>query len=326
MSHFQISDFSFTPIALDSSRLSYSSKESAVSPTVPSLPVLTHIQLSLCGELFSYDLRNLQSINPREVIELLKTTGSERGNWMIVGASYRRKRNPRAAIAILNEMLEVMAKHAIPEQELKPVYLLLSNCETDLARLARAQGPVSSDQSADHYQKARKWLQKVYGVQGSSISQAEPTYLPDSHYHQSLLLPRKPPSPVSDLPPRPSSPSHSGKYSGVEIQSLRERLRHQNDVLANVLTSKRKLEGRYQYERDTRRRLECTIDSLKRELSDARRMENSAQEQMKHEVKMRRMSEGKWMRERELRVELGRNSRVPERSPSVPRSIASYSQ
>ena len=95
-----------TPPTQPEPRLTYiDSSKAARSLTVSCLPLVTHIQFCVCGELFSYDLSSLQP-DPQEIIELLKCTGSERGNWMIVGATYRRNRNPHAAITVLHTMLE----------------------------------------------------------------------------------------------------------------------------------------------------------------------------------------------------------------------------
>ncbi|KIK67287.1 hypothetical protein GYMLUDRAFT_37368 [Collybiopsis luxurians FD-317 M1] len=299
-----------TPPTQPESRLTYiTSSKAAQSLTVSCLPLVTHIQLCVCGELFSYDLSALQS-DPQEIIELLKCTASERGNWMIVAATYRRIQNSQAAVTVLQAMLQVMAHHGIPEQELKPAFLLLSACETDLGKLTRAQGTVSHD----HYQKAQKWLQKVHGTMRRPTVpiNALSTCSVESRL-QKFGLPPTPPSPVVALPSRPTSPLHSDKR---EIQSLRNQLRHQSNALTEALASKRKLEDRYELERDTRRRLEYTIDSLKRERDSARRMEIDALEQMKRETEIRRRVEEKLMYEKDLRMELERYTKIPRRSLS----------
>ncbi|KAF8829127.1 hypothetical protein HHX47_DHR3000972 [Lentinula edodes] len=234
------------------------------SLTLPCIPLTTHIRLCLCGELFSYNLSNLQS-DPREIIELLKSTGSERGNWMTVGACYRRQGNPHAAIAVIQSMVEgeeygcprhsgfpliylppiVMARYGVSENELKPAFLMLAGCESDLSRLTRNEGRIT----LEHQQKSQRWLQKVYGAMKS----------------HSDNIGVDAPSNNPKLPARPPSPSGSDEHLRREIQSLRDRLRHQAGLLSDVRSAKRKLEGSYKSERDTRRRIEREIKGMKAE-------------------------------------------------------------
>lgn len=78
------------------------SSASAVNP----FPCIeSHILMRLCGENITLDLRSLAG-DPGSVIELLKVTASERGNWLIVGAYYRRIGNPGGAKAVVTAMLE----------------------------------------------------------------------------------------------------------------------------------------------------------------------------------------------------------------------------
>jgi hypothetical protein len=65
----------------------------------------TQIVMSLCGEIVTYDLKELED-DPRAIIHLLKVTQSERGNWITVGAQYRRNGNPSAARTVVTTMIE----------------------------------------------------------------------------------------------------------------------------------------------------------------------------------------------------------------------------
>ncbi|KAJ3733458.1 hypothetical protein DFJ43DRAFT_1067236 [Lentinula guzmanii] len=221
--------------------------KAANSLTVPCLPLTTHIRLCLCGELFSYDLNSLQS-DPREIIKLLKCTGSERGNWMVVGAFYRRQGNPHAAIAVIQSMLEVMAHHGISDNELKPAFLLLSGCESDLSKFTRSEGRITNH----HQQKAQTWLQKVYGGMKDQSDNIDMNH------------------PEVKSTASSSSRSDSDEYLRREIQSLRDRLNHQVGLSAGVRFAKRKLEESYNLERATRRRLEREIRCLKAERDEMR--------------------------------------------------------
>lgn len=86
------------------------------APVGPGYSMATHIALTLHGETFSYNLQLLDS-DPEVIIELLKTTASERGVWMMVGAYYRRLGNPTSAIKVMTTMLEG-----------KPVPYLVRHC------------------------------------------------------------------------------------------------------------------------------------------------------------------------------------------------------
>lgn len=74
------------------------------TPISPLLSV-TRLSLSFCGEDIIYDLKTLEP-DPRFIMELLKTTHSECGSWMTVGAYYRRSRNFEAAIVVIKSMVE----------------------------------------------------------------------------------------------------------------------------------------------------------------------------------------------------------------------------
>ncbi|KAH7877355.1 uncharacterized protein C8R40DRAFT_1095738, partial [Lentinula edodes] len=202
------------------------------SLTLPCIPLTTHIHLCLCGELFSYNLRNLQS-DPRKIIELLQSTGSECRNWITVGACYRRQGNPHTAIAVIQSMVEVMARYGVSENELKPAFLMLAGCESDLSKLTRNEDQIT----LKHQQKSQRWLQKVYGAMKS----------------HSDNIGVDAPSNDSKLPARPASPSGSDEHLHRKIQSLRDRLCHQAGagLLSDVHSAKRKLEGSYKSERDT---------------------------------------------------------------------------
>ncbi|KAG6858288.1 hypothetical protein C0993_006073, partial [Termitomyces sp. T159_Od127] len=84
---------------------SVSSRPSASNPVSANLSSSNHvICFSFFGEDFTYDLNTLDK-DPRSVIELLKATESERGNWMMVGAHYRRAGNPSAAISVMEALI-----------------------------------------------------------------------------------------------------------------------------------------------------------------------------------------------------------------------------
>ena len=140
------------------------------------------IPLSICGQVVTYNLEELED-DPKTIIGLLKLVSSERGNWMIVAAHYRRNKNPAAALAVMTAMVQgapcpyqyasvesesvhiVMKEHGVQEDDLKPAFLMLSGCETDLMKMTRSTDGALSE---EHFKRSREWLQKVYGTLDSS--------------------------------------------------------------------------------------------------------------------------------------------------------------
>jgi hypothetical protein len=84
---------------------------SPITPSTPSVAIgplssmEKRIVMSLCGEKITYDLGALED-DPGVIIQLLKATSSERGNWMTVAGQYRRNRNPTAALAVVTELVK----------------------------------------------------------------------------------------------------------------------------------------------------------------------------------------------------------------------------
>ncbi|KAJ7783306.1 hypothetical protein B0H16DRAFT_1710098 [Mycena metata] len=275
------------------------------SPAANPFPCMeNHILMRLCGENITLDLRCLAA-DPATVIELLKVTASERGNWLIVGAYYRRTGNPVGAIAVVTAMLEALKQFNIPEHELKPAFLLLSGCEADLGKLARSNS--DPDKVSEHYSNAQQWLQKVYGASIPPLAPSPPS-ADDSKRPRANTPPRAPASLRSRIDttnapsaPRlhPTSPNH--RMLEREIQSLRERHQNNTNLISDMRVSKRKLEETVEIERDVRRRLQRELDEAMKHREEARRMEVLALAQMKREVDLRRRAEDQADDERQLR-------------------------
>lgn len=281
----------------------------------PQYAMLALLDLNLYGASFSYDLNTLET-DPKGIIELLKLTASDRGSWMIVGAHYRRIGNPRAAISVVTSMLEgslpsywtlnashqyctVMADRKVPENDLKPAFLLLSGCETDVGKSLKTSGK-DPEAVSEHYKNSQKYLQKVYGRLSASrslthtlIAPNTPSGAPTTRSESSApntQSARPVQVDASRLPSRPLSASHH-RILEREIQSLRDRHSDQADELSDVRSVKRKLEDVVDYERETRRKLEWQLAETKKERDNARKMESFALEQVKREVESRRRAE-----------------------------------
>ncbi|KAJ7497420.1 hypothetical protein FB451DRAFT_231744 [Mycena latifolia] len=303
---------------------------SSVSPAVNPFPCIDNlIRLRLCGENITLDLRSLAG-DPAAVIELLKATASERGNWLIVGAYYRRTGNYGGAKAVVTAMLQALKQFNIPEADLKPAFLLLSGCETDLGKIARAKG--DPGKAAEHYNNAQKWLHKVYGAspppagpESSNVNDSKRTSPPRAPASLRSRIDTSAPSAPRPRSYPPPSPNH--RMLERELQSLRDRHTHNTNVISDIRSAKRKLEDTVEMERAVRRRMQRELDEITKERDNARRMETLALDQMKREMDVRRRAETRAEEERELRkhaassVEypmLHRPTYMPRMTPMAP--------
>lgn len=170
-------------------------------------------------------------------------------------------------------------------KELKPAFLMLSGCETDMAKLAQESNKDSSVVSGYHA-AAKAWLQKVFGTTDSQSNEKEKPKTLAKH-----PLPTR---------PRASSNSRLGSLSDVEksklereIQTLRSRMGNQASQTFELRTSKRKLEEDIVYERNLRRKLQRELENTIKERDAAQKMERYALIQVKREVASRRNAEAR---------------------------------
>ncbi|KAG6845914.1 hypothetical protein H0H87_000720 [Tephrocybe sp. NHM501043] len=269
-----------------SSLLCLTTSASTSQPSKSSPPTIQVLTLSFCGEEFKYDLDTLEN-DPKPILELLKATESERGTWITVGAHYRRSGNAIAAIAVVESLIMFMTAQGLPESDLKPAFLLLSGCETDLAKRLKAEQPIDAE---SHYKRSQALLQKVYGSE-------------ENRYSQVSL-----PAPQSTIcsPANNATPKQAPRRLRLEcdIQLLLKEKDEQSSLLADVRAAKRKLEDDLAYECNGRRRLLRDYDDLQKELAMARKMETYALGQVKREVDARRQAEEMARTEKKLRMEL----------------------
>ena len=129
----------------------------------------------------------------------------------------------------------MLTQHGVSKEDLRPAFLMLSGCETDLGRMARAASDhhQKPEISAEHYKKSQQWLQKVFGTQPPTLDLDPPSggTLSDNrvngHPHCEKSSSSIPPSRTPG-PPLPNTPNN-------EVQS---RDRHSGQ--ANILQTKRK--------------------------------------------------------------------------------------
>jgi hypothetical protein len=203
-----------------------------------------------------------------------------------------------------------MMEHGISEGDLKPAFLFLSGCETDLAKQARSAQ--STVEVAEHYKNARTWLQKVYGSgKTPAVSQAVGVVKAIA-----LSLPRQPKATAQAIDhgagDKPGDKPNQTTAEAVaqqrilerEIRCLRDRQLQQSHLLSETRVAKRKLEDDFDCERDLRYRLQRRLDDTRKELEMARKMEMYALDQVKREVEARRKAEDMARVEKNQKLEL----------------------
>src|ERR1700722_3953330 len=207
----------------------------------------------------------------------------------------------------------VLTECGVPGHDLKPAFLMLSGCETDLAKKATKEK--QPELSAEHYHKAERWVQKVYGTQ-SPTTQSPTTQSPTRGGHpvSGTFGCREPPTPtdcqqapdnVSSSPSRRRSlsPSHVHTLKR-EVRCLRDRQADQESIINEVRSAKRKLESDFLYERNLRRKLERQLYGKDMEIEVARKRENYTLDLMKKEVDSRRQAERRAEEERDRRQKM----------------------
>ncbi|KIM92030.1 hypothetical protein PILCRDRAFT_171 [Piloderma croceum F 1598] len=337
-------DFSLPPTPLSISRPPIplpaivnqdASSQSLTIVSESSFTLKTRLVMTLCDELISYDLESLED-DPKAIIDLLRATSSERDKWIVVGCHYRRKGNFKAAMLVVRTMVEVMIEHGMSEADLKPAFLMLSSCETELSKRARTPSGENTEASLGHAQKSYHWLQKVYGANSSKAGSNQTNHsgltlaarlgpiekisnvrAPDQIYSATSTEPaakiiidlsddsllETPVTPKHLLAAVPTSPSRL-RMLERELQSLRDRETAITTQLHNARSAKRKFEDEFTAERTLRRKLEHKLDDLEGQLDVSKKMEKFALDQMKREVDARRRAEEMAECERNMRREV----------------------
>lgn len=201
-----------------------------------------------------------------------------------------------------------MNRCGVSDNDLKPAFLFLSGCETDLAKRARSDG--ERVQEHEHFKHSRMWLQKVYGnsdainISPTSRVAVVPLKLTSSNPGNLnvFTLRTEPGSSIK------STSTDKGQTIILEreIQSLRDRRKQQSDLLVEVRVEKRRLEEDLMIEREFRRRVQRHLDETEKELHTAQRMEKYALDQVKREVDARRRAEELARAEKTLRLDLAK--------------------
>ncbi len=215
-----------------------------------------------------------------------------------------------------------MLGNGLEESDLRPAILLLADCYRHLGR--RLSDNLSDSEAAEGskllHAQSIELLRKVFGPSGipsmfrDSILASSPTLDPNPAGgvplapSKSVNVPAasdqctpqttsaaKSLGPAYGSPNRtpPASPAHGQmKILQREVESLRDRHRHQQDALSRERSAKRKLEDNLGSERHRRRRLEDDLKKAEKLAVSARRGEEHALDQCRVEHETRRRAEG----------------------------------
>ncbi|KAI0029658.1 hypothetical protein K488DRAFT_88514 [Vararia minispora EC-137] len=253
-------------------------------------PMRKTISMTLCGERVHYDLSTLED-DPATIIRLLKMSASDRDNWMIIASSYRRAGKLHAAILVVSKMLDVMKVNGILEEDLRPAFLMLASCYTELRRRTVAFHGKETDESRVQHERARSWLQKVHGHTGLGSNPTDTI--------ASTITPASPAFSRA-LASRPMA----GKLVKREMQLLRDQQISHLTQLAEIIAGKRKADDSImQQERSRRRRLEQEKQELEKQLAMAQEREQRALEQVHDEMVARLTAEERAQEEEQKRIQ-----------------------
>lgn len=161
-----------------------------------------------------------------------------------------------------------MAQNGIPECDLKPAFLMLSGCETDLGKKARLEG--NSTEAAEHYKASQEWLQKVYGVDTpTAVAETAPAGRPSAQIRAPQPRTNVPQEQENTVPAQSPLQSNSPSHLRIlerEVKSLRDQYHQQRGLVVECRAIKRKLEKDLAFERDLRRKLQWKLETVNHEL------------------------------------------------------------
>ncbi|TBU41691.1 hypothetical protein BD309DRAFT_867846 [Dichomitus squalens] len=252
-----------------------------------------------------------------QVISSLRANASGvegRGKWIMAAIDYLRLHDILAAIRVLTTMMEVMQGNGLDEADLRPALLLLANCCREMSKkLRHTPGDAGAmEESKQYATQSIELFRKVYGSSGpppifdgfrvpqASSPLAAGTLLAPFDPTRSQVASRTT-TPLAtssaELASRHGTPNaisaenERKKMLERKIQSLRDRLRTQEESLDQERCARRKVEDRLDLERLCRQTLEEQLKTAEESAIRALRGEESALDQCRAELEMRRQSE-----------------------------------
>lgn len=165
--------------------------------------------------------------------------------------------------------------------ELRPAFLMLSSCHTELWRRICARDGSETEASAAHLDKSRRWLQLVY-------DRLTPEDSPDT-----LVTVNNTSRHIHNIPPQRENITLENTQRADSIRDLRvlRDSRLYTEDLANKRCAKRRLEDEASFERAKRRRLERTLHDLEAKVVEAQKRVDDAHALVHAEESTRRRCE-----------------------------------
>lgn len=166
--------------------------------------------------------------------------------------------------------------------ELRPAFLMLSSCHTELWRRTCACDGSETEASAAHLDKSRRWLQFVYGRLAPELVSEDSL---DTHFTVNNT-----PRHTHDVPPQREDITLENTQRADSIRDLRvlRDSRLYTGDLANMRCAKRRLEDEVSFERAKRRRLERTLHDLEAKVVEAQKRVDNAHALVRAEENTRR--------------------------------------
>ena len=207
-----------------------------------------------------------------------------------------------------------MRKNGVLDKDLKPAFLMLSSCETELSRRTKGLSGEDTAISRGHSQRSWTWLQRVYGNNQDKQQQSALTEVTSRLRAQNCASTPADDTDISNEPTAPmiisktpidiSAQSAHKRNLEREIDFLHDQLKRVTSHLETARAVKRKLENDYDSERIRRRKVERKLNDVECKLDISQKMENFALDQVKREVDARRRAEDDAGKERMKRKEL----------------------
>lgn len=173
-----------------------------------------------------------------------------------------------------------LKKAGVNDDDLKPAYLFLSGCHTDMGKQARSANGAESEDTQVHFKESKRLLQKVYGTQQPEVADGPPV---NGASQPTLSEP--------DRRPRANTATQGPSVQQREIQSLRDKNEHLTRTARKAEKALDQLDRDLASERSYRRKLQTRLDDTERDLETLRRAARSLEERLDREAEARRRAE-----------------------------------
>jgi hypothetical protein len=251
---------------------------------------------------------------------------------------------------ILLSSVAVLRKNGATDADLKPGFLLLAGCQSDLAKQAKGLDGVENDASREHTKEMKRLLQKVYGTtrvvelgdgpntvagpsstKPSSIPTAPRSYdTPNKRARTEQEHPAHQPQAQQPQHHQQQQPQQQQHQQGLtqmqvmqrEIQSLRDR----NEHLTRKARKAEQEAAELVDERQRRRVLMNKLEEMERQLELGKQKWRTLEGKLQREIELVRRLENTLAEERQRVRELEEQARRNEPGLPLLRDLASMLQ